>query len=681
MQRELKRNTQILVDSPISNVDISYAGWKGQRNIAAPKVEEPKNRLEGISIYSLLFQVIGIASIIYFIYYLGWRASATLNPNARAFSWLLLFAEAFGVFNYILFWWMTRDISPTIPHKSPRPGISVDVFVPTVNESIEILEATLTGCNLITYPHTTYVLDDGCRSEVELLAQELGCKYIPRESKKHAKAGNINHALPKTTGEFIVVLDADMVPQPEFLHRTLGYFENDNLAFIQTPQEFYNIDSIQHENKKSWHEQKLFYRVIQPGKNRSNAAFWCGSPSIVRRAALEDVGGVAVESITEDIHTSVRLHSRGWESLFVNEVLAYGIAPQTINAFLLQRLRWAQGTMQLYRSKESPIWIPGLSFKQRISYFSSFLAYFESFQRLIFILTPVIIVLFNIFPMDTDVRSFLFRWIPYFLLSLFVNQLGGRGYFNYFMTERFNMLKMFIFIQSTFTLFQSKSLKFKVTPKSIVRTVDQDERRSMRYFMMLFGLIIGVVIFGLWKTLLMGNVLGGFFNYAIALVWSSYNAFLILASLIVVLKKRHHRSEYRFPVQLQSKLVKRSSGQFVADVQIDDLSPIGARLVVDERIDFDDCEYLLRFFTPDNKYIIIPISKIHFRKKFHLGKKYLGISFGQMSRTVRTRLLEFIFITLPRISNPIITKPRGRGPYLSPLDRPAHMLEGKGKLV
>ena len=179
----------------------------------------------------------------------------------------------------------------------------------------------------------------------------------------------------------------------------------------------------------------------------------------------------------------------------------------------------------------------------------------------------------------------------------------------------------------------------------------------------------------------MGNVLGGFFNYAIALVWSSYNAFLILASLIGILTKRHYRSEYRFPVQLQSKLVKRSSGQFVADVQIDDLSPIGAKLVVDERIDFDDCEYLLRFFTPDNKYIIIPISKIHFRKKFHLGKKYLGISFGQMSRTVRSRLLEFIFITLPRISNPIITKPWGRCPYLSPLDRPAHMLEGKGKLV
>jgi cellulose synthase (UDP-forming) len=152
--------------------------------------------------------------------------------------------------------------------------------------------------------------------------------------------------------------------------------------------------------------------VIQPGKNQSNSAFWCGSPSIVRRTALQEIDGVATETITEDIHTSVRLHSRGWSSFFLNEVLAYGIAPQTIKSFLVQRLRWAQGTMQLYRSSDSPLWIEGLTIQQRLSYLSSFFAYFEAFQKFILIMAPVFIIMFNVFPMSVQIVEFLIRWMP-----------------------------------------------------------------------------------------------------------------------------------------------------------------------------------------------------------------------------------------------------------------------------
>jgi cellulose synthase (UDP-forming) len=341
------------------------------------------------SAISHIYRTFAVAVGIYFVYYLWWRASSTLNPHALFFSWLLWAAEAFGVLSYLLFAWMTQNILPKKPFKNAPPGLAVDVFIPTYNEDPQILEATLTGCKKIKYPHTTYLLDDGRRDEVRRLAQRLGTHYITRPTNEHAKAGNINHALPLTRGEFIVILDADMVPQPNFLHRTLGYFSNPRLAFIQLPQEFYNQDSIQHDrHRPEWHEQALFYRVIQPGKNYTNSAFWCGSPSVVRRSALVDVGGVATETVTEDIHTSVRMHSRSWDSLYLNEPLAYGIAPQTIHAFLQQRLRWAQGTMQLYRSKDSPLWKKGLTWKQRISYFSSFLAYFESFQKLILILIP-----------------------------------------------------------------------------------------------------------------------------------------------------------------------------------------------------------------------------------------------------------------------------------------------------
>jgi cellulose synthase (UDP-forming) len=488
--------------------------------------------------------IISAVSIAYFLYYLWWRATSTLNPNAPFISWVLLVAEAFGVLSYILFAWMTQDISPNRMHKPPRAGLAVDIFVPTYNESIEILEATMVGCRRIRYPHKTYILDDGKREEVKQLALRLGCIYLSRPTNEHAKAGNINYAITKSTGDFIVVLDADMVPQPDFLDRTLGYFEDEKLAFIQMPQEFYNQDSIQHDQEaKHWHEQSLFFRVIQPGKNYSNSAFWCGSPSIVRRKALQGVGGVATETITEDIHTSVRMHKSGWSSYFLNEVLAYGIAPQTLKSFLVQRLRWAQGTMQLYRSSESPLWVKGLTIRQRLSYLSSFLAYFESFQKLILIMMPVFIIMFNVFPMQVNVFEFLLRWAPYFALAILANKIGGREYFRYLQTEKYNLLKMAVFIQSTLTLFYRKSLKFKVTPKSVDDSVYKEERRTLRIYMVILGAMTGAILYGLFKTIFQPATALEMEAYLIAIFWAGYNAMLIFIGINEVLGKSHERKQ------------------------------------------------------------------------------------------------------------------------------------------
>jgi cellulose synthase (UDP-forming) len=444
------------------------------------------------------------------------------------------------------------------------------------------------------------------------------------------------------------VLDADMVPQPDFLDKTLGYFENQKLAFIQMPQEFYNEDSIQHDKKISqWHEQALFFRVIQPGKNHSGSVFWCGSPSIIRREALENVGGVATETITEDIHTSVRLHSKGWQSLFLNEVLAYGIAPQTIKAFLLQRLRWAQGTMQLYRSSESPLWIRGLTIKQRLSYLSSFLAYFGSFQKLIFILTPTIIILFNAFPMRVNVISFLIRWIPYFLFTVLANQVYGRGYFKYYLTEKFNLLKMIVFIQSTLTLIQKKSLAFLVTPKSVNNSVYKEERKTLQAYMAIFGLTTGIVLFGFWKLLFIKDSPFGLFSLLIALVWATYNSIIILMSIIEVFRKKHERKQYRFSIQEQAELINSKHPFTTKSVWIDNLSLTGAGLIIDKSVSKEDLQ-ILRIQTPDRKYIFLSIGKIHYQKKNYFGKFDIGVSFADMSHISRERLLKYLFVYLPR---------------------------------
>jgi cellulose synthase (UDP-forming) len=609
------------------------------------EIDKKRNKWMQNAYLLRLFSVIATA---YFIYYLYWRATSTLNPQVLLFSWLLLAAEAFGVMNYLLFAWITLDVShPSDPGK-PRKGTNVDIFVPTYNEELEILEATLIGCCRITYPHITYVLDDGRREEVKQLAESLGCQYLTRPDNKHAKAGNLNHALEKTQGEFVVILDADVVPQPDFLDRTLGYFEDQQLAFVQMPQEFYNDDSIQHDQQEhSWHEQTLFYRVIQPGKNRTNSAFWCGSPSIVRRTALEDVGGVAIETITEDIHTSVRLHSRGWRSLFLNEVLAYGVAPQTIRAFLLQRLRWAQGTMQLYRSHESPLSIPGLTLRQRLSYFLSFLAYFEAFQKLLLISTPTIIILLEIFPMQVSGYIFFIHWFPYFVFTIIANRISGRGYFRYFQTEKFNLLKMVTFLHSFLILLWPKPLKFRVTPKSVEDSVYQRERQAMRVYVGILGFITGIVLYGIIKLLtgLSGQL--QLEHFIVALFWATYNGAMVFLGIRDVLTKRHERKQYRFSVCQPAEIYDPVDKSVFSNIQLLDLSISGAGLLLDHNIFLEERELLLQFDTPNHKCMSIPIDQVYYHKTTPDGKMHIGVSFAEMEAIYRERLFEFLFVTLP----------------------------------
>ena len=192
-----------------------------------------------------LIHILTVISGLYIAYYIYWRAAYTINQNALFFSIILLVAEIQGVINFLLFAMMTWNLKPK---RTPKrlEGKTVDVFIPTYNEELPVLEATLIGCVNMRMPHTTYILDDGKRSEVRYLAEKTGSVYLTREDNKHAKAGNINAALKHTNGEFIVVLDADMVPQPDLLEKALGYFRDKKTAIVQLPQEFYNFDSFQH---------------------------------------------------------------------------------------------------------------------------------------------------------------------------------------------------------------------------------------------------------------------------------------------------------------------------------------------------------------------------------------------------------------------------------------------------
>ncbi|MGN5476509.1 glycosyltransferase family 2 protein [Cupriavidus basilensis] len=271
------------------------------------KIEQPKPYITWLV---AIYVACGLA-------YMVWRIGA-INHAAPWLSIPLYAAEIYGYVSGLLFVMMTYRLSLREP-VPPQEGLKVDVFVPTYNESVDLLRRTLLAAKWMDYPHETWLLDDGRRESMRQLAAELGCRYLSRQDNLHAKAGNLNNALRITDGDFIAIFDADHAPRKDFLLKTLGFFSDEKVAFVQTPQDFFNIDSFGHRlgKKRVWDEQALFFKVIQRGKDVLNAAFFCGSCAVVRRAALDEIGGFATETVTEDVHTAIKLHKRGYRSVLL----------------------------------------------------------------------------------------------------------------------------------------------------------------------------------------------------------------------------------------------------------------------------------------------------------------------------------------------------------------------------
>src|SRR4051812_18709644 len=408
-----------------------------------------------------------VVAWLYGFYWIVWRWSASLNHNAIIFSVVLLLAETYGLISSLLMIWTVWKLSYREAPPAPR-GLSVDVFITNYDEPLEVLRRTAIGARAIKYPHRTYMLDDGKRDEVKAMAQALGLGYIRREGNANAKAGNLNHALGVTKGEFILQLDADHVPLPNILDRLLGFFNDPGVAFAQSPQDFYNTDSFTHvvneEGRSLWEENRIFFSLLQPGKDRWNAAFFCGSCGVLRRKAFDDIGGFSTKTITEDMETSIVLHGRGWKSVYHGETLAYGLAPSSAFQYHVQRLRWGQGSMQILR-KLNPLTYPGLTVPQRLAYLSSTATYLDGIQKLIFYLAPVVFFLTGWLPVNVTNSQLILRLVPYVLLTVISFELLSRGTGWILISERYNMAKFWTYIRATSGFFAKKPLKFNVTPK------------------------------------------------------------------------------------------------------------------------------------------------------------------------------------------------------------------------
>ena len=591
-------------------------------------------------------RAVALVAAAYLLYYLFWRATTTLNPTALVFSVIFLLAEAQGVMDHLLFTLMCWDIDRKSPFGPIAPA-RVDVFVPTYNEPLDVLEATLTGCVGISYPHVTYVLDDGRRPEVAALAERLGCRYLTRGDNQHAKAGNINAALGRTDGEFIVVLDADMVPQPDYLDKTLGYFVDEKVALVQLPQEFYNLDSVQHvssmRDSGAWHEQQLFYRVIQPGKNRWNAAFWCGSPSVVRRAALESIGGVATESLTEDLLTTIRLHRRGWRTVYHDEVLAIGIAPQTLEAFSVQRRRWAQGTMQVLRSRDNPLLGRGLTLPQRLNYFASMVTYFDALQKLVYILVPSVILVSGMLPLRVNAVDFALHWIPYAALGMATNFALGRGRFALWPVERYNVLKMFTFIGAMTALVWPKGLRFRVTPKQFQGDMRSRDRRWVIPHAVALAVTTAAITLGLFTTVRhLPQATGQRDIVLLAIPWALVIAGMLAAAIVGVVKRLYQRGAYRFPAQFPAQIavdderitaIARDMSRYGVGLSVTVCVPVGSIAPV-------------TLFLPDGP-LTVEAEVVH-RHRHAAGDQSLGLRFRGLTDDDARRIVSYLYVTLPR---------------------------------
>ena len=487
--------------------------------------------------------------------YLLWRSLSTLNlsnPLDGLFSLGLFFMELFVILSHSFQWYLNLKIKPR--HREAdtmavaviegifRP--TVDILIPTYNEPVTILRRTIIGCQALDYPHKKiYILDDTRRPEMKELARELGCEYITRPDNRHAKAGNLNHAIAQTNGEFIVVFDADFVPTKNFLNRTVGFFQNQEIGLVQTHQSFYNPDPIarnlglEHELTP---EVEIFSRYYQLLRDGIETALCYGSSFVVRRSALEAVGGFVTDSLSEDYFTGVCLSAQGYRVIYLGERLSAGLSAENMGGYVTQRLRWARGSLQAFFIQENPLTIPGLGLLQRLAHLEGLCQWFTSVFRLGFMLMPIASSFLGITPLRTTLVESLYFFLPYYLAQLLTFSWLNNRSRSALVSDIYAVAQCVpVSLAVIQTMLSPFSQGFKVTPKGV--------RRDCFTFNWtlawpLILLLIATVV-SLWQNL--DLVLWGSIpisadpklaeGRALAWIWSAYNLFIISISLLILL--------------------------------------------------------------------------------------------------------------------------------------------------
>jgi cellulose synthase (UDP-forming) len=502
--------------------------------------------------------VVGIL-ITLILRYVLWRSLSTLNvvdPLNGVFSLGLFFMEmTLLVGNVIQLFFMLNvkdrhreadEKSLAVIHGNFLP--SVDVLIPTYNEPVFILRRTIIGCQALEYANKKiYLLDDTRRPEVQSLAEELGCNYVTRPDSNYAKAGNLNHAIATSQGQLIVVFDADFVPTKNFLTRTVGFFQNEKVALVQTPQSFYNADPVAHnlglENVIT-SDEEVFYRLIQPLRDVTGSVICAGTSFVVRRSALEETGGFVTESLSEDYFTGIRITAQGYQLIYLNEKLSAGLAAENIAAYAVQRLRWGQGTLQAFFIKSNPLTIPGLNIFQRLAHFEGLLSWFSPISRVYFLIMPLAYSFLGVIPIRATLAEIVYFILPSYLVSFTVFSWLNHRSRSALLSDVYSLLLCCPLALTVIKVMLNPFSKgFKVTPKGIA-----SDRYIFNWNLALPLIILFVATaVSLWRNLGLSMVQGmqassippevaqGIKGIGLGWLWSAYNLFMIGIALLILL--------------------------------------------------------------------------------------------------------------------------------------------------
>jgi cellulose synthase (UDP-forming) len=428
-----------------------------------------------------------------------------LRPLDIFFMLMLLMAESYAFL--ILFLGFLQTVRPLKRKPVPLPADveewpDVDILVPTYNEPLAIVRSTVFAAINMDYPPDkmhVYVCDDGKRPEFAAFCESVDVGYITRKGNAHAKAGNINHALTLMDARYVAIFDCDHVPTRSFLQMTLGWFGRDErLAMLQTPHFFYSPDPFERNLshfKIIPNEGELFYGVLQDGNDLWNATFFCGSCAVLRRTALDEIGGIAVETVTEDAHTSLRMQTKGWNTAYINIPQAAGLATESLSSHVGQRIRWARGMVQILRT-DNPLTAKGLKWPQRICYLNAMMHFLYAVPRLVFLTAPLVYMLAGLINIPGYWLAIFAYSMPHLLLANVVNfRVQGKYRYSFWNEVYETVLAPYILMPTLLALFNPKLGKFNVTAKGGLVSESYFDRKIARpYVWLILANIAGLIM-------------------------------------------------------------------------------------------------------------------------------------------------------------------------------------------
>ena len=527
------------------------------------------------------------------------------------FLLLLLIAECYAFLNlflgYLQTLWPLRRVPVSLPENTDL-WPDVDLLIPTYNEPLSVVKYTALAAMNIDWPADrlhVYLLDDGRREEFRAFCGEAGIGYITRETNLHAKAGNINHALEQLSAPFVALFDSDHVPTRSFLQITMGWFGRDpKLGMLQTPHHLYSPDPFErnlNQFRVIPNEGELFYGVVQDGNDFWNATFFCGSCAVMRRSALDEVGGIAVETVTEDAHTSLRMQMKGWNTAYLNIPQAAGLATERLSSHVRQRIRWARGMVQVLRI-DNPLFARGLTAAQRLCYFNAMSHFLYALPRLIFLTAPLIYLVFGHTNLPGFWAAVVAYAVPHLLLSSVANsRIQGQHRHSFWNEIYETVLAPHIFLPTMLALISPTRGRFHVTTKGgVVSSSFFDTRIATPFLLLLsmnfLGLLCAIPRFFAFPHAATGNAYANFVLNIPAnmfdgghpgtiwmnVVWTLFNVTVLCVATAVAREHHQRRQTVRVSMTVPASVLLPGGGWLEGATT--DVSSGGVMIRGDEQI-------------------------------------------------------------------------------------------------